>query len=335
MGEKSTSKSRRATVPSLPVVAKSAAALPDGSALVSYCLLAALSLQYGAQPLMNARFLASRAVDPRAVVLATEGAKAALCLPSTALLGSRRRALPPGSRTHTRTRKLLSAAAPAVCYLVQNLALQRAYADLDSVTFNCLNQTKIVATAASLYLLTGVGQSSMQMVALVLVTLSGLLLQVTGERARAGTASVDTFRRGVAVRGVSARQARSDTDRAVGAGVRPGVSLVRPCLNAVTDGAPGACLLNCSLLDFTLTWHPWRNCSAMGKAPRSSHLTWCALLVVWHPSAHPERAHSTHTRAGLSDLPRAGCQPRMVSRGRDESNGTACEAPARFPGESL
>ena len=273
MGDKSTQPRRRATAsspPVPPVIAKSAALPDSSSALVSYGLLASLSLQYGAQPLLNARFLAARAVDPRAVVLATEGAKAALCIASTAFHGS----LPPGSRTHTRTRNLFSAAAPAVCYLVQNLALQRAYADLDSVTFNCLNQTKVVATAASLYLLTGVGQSSMQMVALVLITLAGLLLQVTGERARTGTASVDTFRRGVAVRSASvcARQARSTTDRAVVTGVRPGLSPVRPGLHPLTGRPSGACSFDCSsLLIGTLTQNKLHSRSAMGRALRSSH----------------------------------------------------------------
>ena len=133
------------------------------------------------------------------MVLVTESTKAVLCLVS--LAWPRRGAPPQTLHQKSTARNLASVAGPAACYLVQNLALQRASADLDSVTFNCLNQTKVVATAVTLYLVTGQKQSLAQVVALALVTLAGLMLQVTGERARMGSSgSVEAFRRGVAVR---------------------------------------------------------------------------------------------------------------------------------------
>ena len=175
----------------MSAVTRSPAASPAASGCISYLLLLALALQYGLQPFLTARFLSSRAVDARATVLATELLKAALC-------GA---ALP--SRRSRRSTTSLAAAAPAACYLLQNLALQRAYADLDWLTFNCLNQTKVVATALTLYLLMRHGQSPQQVLALLLIVLAGTLLQVTGEQTRVASgdsAGVASFRRGVAVR---------------------------------------------------------------------------------------------------------------------------------------
>jgi UDP-sugar transporter A1/2/3 len=130
------------------------------------------------------------------VVLVTELAKAALCACSLLLQRS-----PAGDMRRPAAWDVLQTAAPAACYLVQNLALQRAYADLDSLTFNCLNQTKLAATALFLYVLLGQRQSAQQLVALALLLFAGLLLQITGEQRAASSAgsAVKNFRRGVAV----------------------------------------------------------------------------------------------------------------------------------------
>lgn len=162
----------------------------------SYLLLFLLALQFGVQPFLSSRFLSRSGCDPRAVVLYTELAKALLC----GLGLATQPAVPSGPPRHRRL--LLYTAAPAaLCYLVQNLALQRAYADLDSLTFNCLNQTKVAATALCLFLLQGYRQTGRQLVALALLTAAGLLLQLQGEQAAANrdSAAVGAFRRGVAV----------------------------------------------------------------------------------------------------------------------------------------
>jgi len=161
-----------------------------------YALLALLALQYGLQPFLTSRFLSKAGCDARAVVLVTELAKAALCACSLLLQRS-----PAGDMRRPAAWDVLQTAAPAACYLVQNLALQRAYADLDSLTFNCLNQTKLAATALFLYVLLGQRQSAQQLVALALLLFAGLLLQITGEQRAASSAgsAVKNFRRGVAV----------------------------------------------------------------------------------------------------------------------------------------
>lgn len=170
--------------------------------VVGYALLVLLALQYGTQPFLTSRFLSRAGCDSRAVVLVTELAKAALCACSLAL----QRTPVPGARRRA-ARDALQTAAPAACYLVQNLALQRAYGDLDSLTFNCLNQTKLVATAFFLFVLLRQRQSGQQLFALALLLLAGVLLQLTGEQRAASSAgsSVKNFRRGVAVRSATTR----------------------------------------------------------------------------------------------------------------------------------
>jgi UDP-sugar transporter A1/2/3 len=170
-----------------------------GDSLTSYALLLLLALQYGLQPFLTASFLSAAGCDARAVVLATELAKAALC--AVSLVVQRQ----PGQRFRGSTlADLRRAAAPAACYLVQNLLLQRAYADLDSLTFNCLNQTKLVATTLALYVLLRQRQTPRQLLALAMLLLAGALLQLTGERAaaRGAAAAVGDFRRGMVVRRV-------------------------------------------------------------------------------------------------------------------------------------
>jgi UDP-sugar transporter A1/2/3 len=159
---------------------------------ISYALLLLLALQYGLQPFLTARYLAAAGCDARAVVLVTELVKAALCAASLA-------AQPPARRAR---RELWRAAAPAGCYLVQNLAMQQAYADLDSLTFNCLNQTKLVATALFLYVLLRQRQTPQQLLALAMLVAAGALLQATGEQRATKSASAPTanFQRGVLVR---------------------------------------------------------------------------------------------------------------------------------------
>ena len=171
------------------------------SDVFGYVLLALLALQYGLQPFLTSRFLSKAGCDARAVVLVTELAKAALCACSLLLQRS-----PAGDTRRPAARDVLQTAAPAACYLVQNLALQQAYADLDSLTFNCLNQTKLAATAFFLYVLLRQRQSAQQLVALAMLLSAGLLLQLTGEQRAASSAgsAVKSFRRGVAVSAVRA-----------------------------------------------------------------------------------------------------------------------------------
>lgn len=71
---------------------------------------------------------------------------------------------------------LTVAALPAAGYVLQNWLSLRGYMNLDSLTFNLLNQTKTLFAALCLYLVMGKKQSRQQLVALALLLAAALLL---------------------------------------------------------------------------------------------------------------------------------------------------------------
>ncbi|CAN0461955.1 unnamed protein product, partial [Laminaria digitata] len=76
---------------------------------------------------------------------------------------------------------LATAAFPAAVYALQNCLSQVAYVNLDSLTFNLLNQTKTLFAALCLYLVMGKKQSPQQLVALSLLLVAALILNASGE----------------------------------------------------------------------------------------------------------------------------------------------------------
>lgn len=76
---------------------------------------------------------------------------------------------------------VLAAGLPSITYLVQNVCVQVAYQNLDSVAVNILNQSKMVFTALFSFLIVGRRQSPMQCVALLLVMISGVLIILSGK----------------------------------------------------------------------------------------------------------------------------------------------------------
>jgi UDP-sugar transporter A1/2/3 len=66
---------------------------------------------------------------------------------------------------------------PAALYAVQNIAALQAYQNLDSLTFNVLNQTKTLSAALCCYLVMGRTQSPVQVMSLFLLLLSALVME--------------------------------------------------------------------------------------------------------------------------------------------------------------
>lgn len=66
---------------------------------------------------------------------------------------------------------------PAALYALQNLAALQAYQNLDSLTFNVLNQTKTLSAALCCYLVMGRKQSMIQIFSLFLLLLSALIME--------------------------------------------------------------------------------------------------------------------------------------------------------------
>lgn len=76
---------------------------------------------------------------------------------------------------------LETAALPAATYTLQNWLMQIAYVNLDSLTFNLLNQTKTLFAALFLYLVMGKKQTFPQLVALSLLLGAALLLNISSK----------------------------------------------------------------------------------------------------------------------------------------------------------
>merc|ERR1719443_2304605 len=71
---------------------------------------------------------------------------------------------------------VLLAGLPSLTYLAQNLCIQIAYQNIDGVVFNILNQSKMPFTALFSFLIMGRRQSRIQCLALLAVTIAGVLI---------------------------------------------------------------------------------------------------------------------------------------------------------------
>ncbi len=69
------------------------------------------------------------------------------------------------------------ASLPAFLYTIQNVASLMAYQNLEALTFNVLNQTKILSAALSCYFVMGKQQSRMQILSLCLLIVSTLVIE--------------------------------------------------------------------------------------------------------------------------------------------------------------
>ncbi|CAI5709444.1 unnamed protein product [Peronospora effusa] len=137
-------------------------------------LLSVLALQVGIQPLLLSLY-ASETRDVRLRVGVVEFLKLLLALVPLCLTKGEGSLL-----NQLKTWKLRIAMAttvfPALIYVVQNLLNHSAVVALDGVTFNVLNQTKIIWTALLVYLLLGKRQSPMQIMALGILCIAAVLM---------------------------------------------------------------------------------------------------------------------------------------------------------------
>mmetsp|Transcript_7242 Transcript_7242/g.27639 ORF Transcript_7242/g.27639 Transcript_7242/m.27639 type:complete len:290 (-) Transcript_7242:55-924(-) len=79
-------------------------------------------------------------------------------------------------RSWTLTNSLLCGAVPAVLYSLQNVLTQSGFRYLDALTYNLLNQCKILFTAVCLFFLMGKKQSLVQLLALLMLGTAAFLL---------------------------------------------------------------------------------------------------------------------------------------------------------------
>mmetsp|Transcript_20311 Transcript_20311/g.47453 ORF Transcript_20311/g.47453 Transcript_20311/m.47453 type:complete len:334 (-) Transcript_20311:41-1042(-) len=131
-----------------------------------------LAMQYGWQPVLNRWYLPA-GVTPSSVVLLQEILKFLLSLLAVMVEGP---GLTQALKNWTFTSSLLVAALPAAIYALQNVCMWLAVSNLDGLTYNLLNQSKLIWTAFFVFLLAGKRQSKMQIVALGLLFATAALL---------------------------------------------------------------------------------------------------------------------------------------------------------------
>lgn len=194
-----------------------------------------LALQFAFQPFLNKCFVSPEAIKST-LVLSCEVIKLILCVGM--LVASGNEELLGGSWTPMAC--LRDAGVPSVTYTVQNMLTQTAYRNLDSVTFNVVNQTKILFNALFALVLLGKGQNAVQMVALMFIFSASVLVSL-GEGGGDMTDTREDFILGIACAAGGAALS------GVGAAFTERV-LVRNCREPLLFSAELAALSCCSVL---------------------------------------------------------------------------------------
>jgi UDP-sugar transporter A1/2/3 len=165
-----------------------------------FCIL--LAAQYGLQPFLKV-FIAD-GVNKVSLVLGTEMAKVLLGLAGMLYEGSLA-----SNFAAWNPKGAAFAVIPSLIYAAQNYLLVFGYQTMDSVTFNCLNQSKLVSTALCLYLLFGTKQSLVQMGALAGLLIAGVMLQDGGGESQGANTAASEAETAVGVAAVLAASALS------------------------------------------------------------------------------------------------------------------------------
>ena len=147
----------------------------DGLTPTAITCMSLLALQFGIQPILVRKFTPQTIVRS-SVVLVQEIVKFGI---AGAIYFS-------GTKKATREKDfegwsiktwIALAGLPAFLYTIQNVAALMAYQNLEALTFNVLNQTKILSAALSCYFVMGKRQSKMQVVSLCILILSTLVIE--------------------------------------------------------------------------------------------------------------------------------------------------------------
>jgi solute carrier family 35 (UDP-sugar transporter), member A1/2/3 len=149
-----------------------------------YLFMLCLALQYGLQPLLQKACIDRHTVNKVSLLVVAEVVKIVICL---SMILSRKGAFADITSTWTLRTSLKAACLPAALYAVQNWLSQIAYQNLDSLTFNLLNQTKTLSAAVCLYVVMGRRQSGPQLVALMLLLVAALLLNSRSDSTAKGS----------------------------------------------------------------------------------------------------------------------------------------------------
>ena len=159
----------------LHVVPPLSSALIATDHMIAWSSMGILAIQFGIMPTLQKKFVPKQ-LCRSSVVLAQEVSKFALstvCL-LTLLSPVQRHQILQGWTVHTWWRL---AGIPAALYAVQNYAKLMAYQHLPAVSYSVLNQTNTLMAAFFCYTLLGIPQSTLQMIALVLLIVAALVIE--------------------------------------------------------------------------------------------------------------------------------------------------------------
>jgi len=159
---------------SVGAMSASVAAALSGNGGLGY--LAIHAVQFGAQPLLAKTYIWKDTLTS-SVVLGAELAKILGCLTMLHASGELREVF----RGYSVPKAVALCVLPASTYLIQNFCIQVAYQNIDSIVFNILNQSKMLFTAFFSFMIMGRRQSRAQCLALLMVTVAGILISWTSQ----------------------------------------------------------------------------------------------------------------------------------------------------------
>jgi len=176
--------SAQAIVGSSAHSASSFSSLSSSNSMKGFFWCTILALQFGLQPIISTKFHKHRPISRSSIVVATELGKICMALSEFVTCSPEERAK--WGNGWTLTSSLKVAAVPATLYAVQNLLNQNAKLALDAMTYNLMNQTKILSTALWCYVLLGQPQTGIQIGALLMLLTAAVLLNVDFSGASGG-----------------------------------------------------------------------------------------------------------------------------------------------------
>lgn len=141
----------------------------DAISLPGYVYMVVSALEYSSTPLLTSAYFSSEA-DKKTYVAAIEVAKAVVSMVMYRFEETDINMSPWDLKS-----SLEMAALPAAMFTVQNICYQHAYQNLDGLTFNLLNQTKILFTAFFVRILLGQKLAPNQYVALGMLLGAGVI----------------------------------------------------------------------------------------------------------------------------------------------------------------
>jgi len=141
----------------------------DGLSTAAIVYMSLLALQFGIQPILVRKFTPQTIVRS-SVVLVQEVVKFGIA-GAIYFSGTGKSAREKDFEGWSIKTWIALAGLPALLYTVQNIATLMAQQNIEALTFNVLNQTKILSAALSCYFILGKQQSTMQVVSLCLLIL--------------------------------------------------------------------------------------------------------------------------------------------------------------------